>query len=242
MLSKAVCSAALVAGVCGSVAVADVVVSTRNSVIEASLITLLPAPAPVTSTAVDSAADLVFGGAGTYTDGFGRDFAGTYAALQDVEFGSGGLSGQLSQAADTILNSAGFPASSVFSVNVNNRYESSFTVTEDTTLRVTLNLTGTVTPGSAADRLDFRLNTTFGSLYVLPLEVPSGQYTNEPVSIDLQFLAGTTYFVVAEGRAFSGGGEGSVSSSLSFSIAPIPAPSALSLAAVMGLGAMRRRR
>lgn len=224
------------------VAHADVSTTSRNSTINVGLITVGPPAAPASSTLVDSAADLFVSGSASYADGFGRDFFATYEAAQDVEFGASGLSGSLTQSANTVLNNAGFPASTVFSVDVFNRYESAFTVSEDTTLRVTLTFTGTVTLTSAADRVDFRINTDFGGLYVMPLAVPGGQYTNESLAFDVTFLANTNYYLVAEGRAFSGGGDGMAASELSFSLAPVPAPSALAMVALVGAGAATRRR
>lgn len=223
-------------------ALADVTVTSRNSRIEIGLVTIGPSVAPVTSSAIDSAADLMIAGSGAFIDGFGRDFFGTYDGVQDVAFDPTGLSAQLTQSANSVLNSAGFPASTVFSVDVVNRYESAFTVSEDTTLRVTLNFSGTVSLTSAADRVDFRINTDFGGLYVMPLAVPGGQYTDETIAFDVTFLKNTNYYLVAEGRAFSGGGDGVVTSDLSFSIAPVPAPSALAMLPLVGAGALARRR
>jgi len=172
--------AAVSAG-CALGARADVLAVSRDSSINVGLITVGPAPAPVSSTLIDSAADLTLSGAAAYADGFGRDFAGSYASIQDVQFSSIAISAQLSQSADTTLISAGNPASTVFSVDVFNRYESSFTVTEETTLRLTLDYTGSVTLGSAADRVDFRINTQFGGLFVMPLAIPAGNTRTRPL-------------------------------------------------------------
>lgn len=241
MMTKSFFAMATLATGLAPIAHADVSTTSRNSTIDVGLITVGPPASPASSTLVDSAADLFLSGSAAYADGFGRDFFATYEAAQDVEFGASGLSGSLIQSANTVLNSAGFPASTVFSVDVFNRYESTFTVSEDTTLRVTLTFTGTVTLTSAADRVDFRINTDFGGLYIMPLAVPGGQYTNESLAFDVTFLANTNYYLVAEGRAFSGGGDGLTASELSFSLAPVPAPSALAMAALVGAATRRRR-
>jgi hypothetical protein len=215
---------------------------TRDSAISANMITVGPEVSPVASTAVDSSADLSIDGMASYTDGFGRDFRGDYTSTQDVTFASSGFGADLVQSVNTQLVSEGFPGSTVFSIEIFNEYLSSFTVSEETTLRLTLNFTGTVTTGSAADRIDFRINTQFGGLYVLPTAVPAGQYVDETIELDFTFSSGTTYFIVAEGRAFAGGATESVASRLSFAFAPVPTPSAGMALAAACIGAMSRRR
>ena len=231
---------ALCVGISG--ALADVVSLTRDSTISAGLITVGPAPAPVGSSAVDSSADLTHFGTASFTDDFGRDFFASYHASQDVSFTPSAIAGSLVQSADTVLNSPGFPQSRVFSVDMFNHYASSFTVTEQTTLRPMLQYTGTNTTGSAPDRVDFRINTQTGSLFAMPLDLPGGQFVDGFYSADIVFEAGMTYFLVAEARAFSASGDGLISSELTFSLAPVPAPGAAITLVLCGVIASGRRR
>jgi hypothetical protein len=218
---SAVAALMLVCPILAPAATAQVNHISRSSSLTASPITVLPGPDGDSTSVIDSSADLAINGLMSYSDSFGRSFLATYDATQDATYKSTGVRGALRQDAVTTLISAGFPFANLFSVDIFNDMTTSFRVDQTTTLRLTLEYTGTVTLSSAADQVDFRVNGPFAALFIMPLDIPGGTYTDAVYTEDFTFEPDTTYTLVASARAFSGSGEGLVESRLRFTLGPV---------------------
>ena len=204
-------------------------------------------PISLTSTVIDSSADLGFAGNLFYgPDFFDRVNSGSYSAFQDYTATSAVLGGVLTQSSDIPVHEAS-PL-----IDLDNTLEQIFTVSEDIEALLDLVFIGDSTNVGSREHVSLQIraidaggNNIGAPVFSLSTEVllsggtidPLGDSIFTTVSLD----AGQRYRLTATGAARSIADQGAHSSELGFTLT-VPAPGSLGLFAFGGAALIRRRR
>ena len=204
-------------------------------------------PISLTSTLIDSSADLAFAGPLFYgPDFFDRINAGTYSASQDYTASATVLGGDLDQSSDITIHEAS-PL-----IDLDNTLEQIFTVSADVDAVLDLVFNGNSTNVGSPEHVSLQIraidaggNNIGAPVFSLSTAVilsggtidPLGDSIFTTVGLD----AGQRYRLTATGRARSIADLGAHSSALDFTLT-VPAPASLGVFVVGGAMLGRRRR